>query len=433
MAITKENGHLYIAGMDAKKIAQTYGTPVYVYDRQIIEETMQEFADSFVSKKFQGKPAYASKAFSCKAMLQLAKQFGLGADVVSLGELETAKRAGMDMGEVVFHGNNKSACELQKALEYQTGLIVIDSLQEAMLLDALAQAAQRKQDVLVRINPGIDAHTHKYIQTANLDSKFGISIADETSLQELAKILKNSGALNFKGFHAHIGSQIFEPESFVKETGVVCEFAKAFEDTYQMPVTVLDLGGGFGVRYTDADKPAKVKDVCTLLVKALEEQIDQLDLHLEKVIIEPGRAIAAPAGLTLYTVGFSKMAGEKQYVFVDGGMSDNIRPALYQAAYDADIATNMDAPKSEEVCIAGKCCESGDVLIEKTMLQPSHLGDILAVYTTGAYGYSMASNYNKLAFPGALFVKDGKASWAIRPQSLEQLLEREEDLDADTL
>lgn len=422
------NGQALIGNVSVSELARRCHTPLYIYDQTALEDRMKEFIDNFQSEKFNTSVLYASKAFSCIAMYKLCAHYGLGLDVVSGGELYTAYKAGFDLSKVYFHGNNKSVWELEMALKLGVGTIVVDNLMEAELLASLKQKPEYEScriKTVLRINPGIDAHTHKYIQTAYIDSKFGISILKMDEIAQVVSVLQAAPGISFDGFHAHIGSQIFEKDAFMAEITKVCQFARDFEDAFGLVTRTLDFGGGFGVWYTDADQPVSIAEICQDIVHQSELEKERLNLSLETICIEPGRSIVAEAGYQLYEIGFLKETQNRKYIFIDGGMTDNIRPALYQADYSFDVATNMDSKKSETVTIAGKCCESGDLLGENILLQPCKSGDLLLVHSTGAYGYSMASNYNKLPFAGVVFVKDGQIFWAIKPQSFDELIERE--------
>lgn len=421
-----ENGVLEIGGLPVTQITQEFKTPIYVYDQSKIEEKLGLFKKYFKSDKFKTECIYASKAFNCIAMIQLCKKFGFGLDVVSYGELYTAIKAGFNMNKVYFHGNNKSKEEMELALESGVGCIILDNEKEASDFVALAsQFPQQKINAMLRVNPGVEAHTHKYIQTAYVDSKFGISILKMDEIKNIVKTVEESENVNFIGFHSHIGSQIFEKKAFVAEIETLCKFISEFEKETGYPIQSLDLGGGFAAVYTSADAPIPVDEVCRTIVDTCTSEFEKYHLNIEEVMIEPGRSIAAEAGYQLYTIGNGKKTQNKEYIFIDGGMADNIRPALYQADYAMDVATKMNLDKTEVVTVAGKCCESGDILAEDIKLQPSEKGDILAVYTTGAYGYSMSSNYNKLLTPGVVFVKDKKAFWAIKPMTYDELIARE--------
>ena len=420
------NQHLILDGVDMTRLAASAGTPLMVYSQSAIENKLSDFKKHLKSSKFETQVLYASKAFSCTAMAKLVKEAGCGLDVVSGGEVFTAQSAGFPMEEVFFHGNNKTPREISEALDASVGTFVIDGTDE---LDALLRISEKKgkgANALIRINPHISAHTHSYIMTADIDSKFGISIDDTETVCEMIRRINESPYITFMGFHAHIGSQIFDKNAFVSEIETMTAYIAKIQ---KLGYTAqwLDIGGGFAATYTDEDAPIPVPTVCETIISAAEAAQEKHGIAVKKLIIEPGRSIVAEAGITLYTVGGRKRTPNKQFVFVDGGMCDNIRPALYQAKYNCDIAGRMDEGKTEKVTIAGKCCESGDILAEDVMLQKSELGDILVMYTTGAYGYSMASNYNRIGRPPVIFVKDGKARQVIRRETYSDMLSLECD------
>lgn len=423
------NHEIYISNTSVRTLASECSTPLYIYDLPALKQRMAEFKDHFVSNTLKTHVIYASKAFSCLAMNQLVNQFGFSLDVVSGGELYTALQSNFDLSRIYFHGNNKSDDELNMAIELGVGTIVVDNLMEAKRLVQLCKCPKHKIHVLLRVNPGIEAHTHKYIQTAFIDSKFGISTLNTEEIKAVIDTIQTNSNLQFDGFHAHIGSQIFELEAFKAEIEKICQFVQEFQNQTQIQVRTLDFGGGFGVRYTDEDQPVEIALVCKTIVSEAEKQIAAYELSVEEICIEPGRSIIAEAGYQLYTIGDLKQTPNRNYIFVDGGMTDNIRPVLYQANYDFDIATNADAPKTETVCIAGKCCESGDLLAENTLVQPYQTNDLLLVSSTGAYGYSMASNYNKLAIPSVVFVDHGKIIPIIKRQTYQDLIQRENLID----
>lgn len=418
---------LEIGGVPCDQLAQKYGTPLFVYDEGKLRKRLADYAKLFQSDTLETGVLYASKAFNCKAILRLVKEYGLNLDVVSGGELYTAKAVDFDMSKVYFHGNNKSIDELKMAIEYGVGTIIVDNLMEAQLLHEMSQDIDHVIHVLLRVNPGIDAHTHKYIVTAHIDSKFGISLLQEKELVQVIRTFDQDEHLVFDGLHAHIGSQIFDKNAFVAEIEKMFGFIKHLEDTYAIELNTLDLGGGFAATYTEEDSPVPLDEVCETILTHCEKQNKELGLKIHKILIEPGRSIVAEAGSTLYTVGFTKQTPNKNYVFVDGGMADNIRPALYQAKYHADIANKMDAPKDVVYTIAGKACESGDILIEDEPLPKCEPNDLLITYTTGAYGYAMASRYNKLPLPGVVFVHNGKVREVIKRESYEHLIDLETD------
>ncbi|MGI6510981.1 MAG: diaminopimelate decarboxylase [Catenisphaera adipataccumulans] len=411
-----------IAGMSVKELADTYQTPLMVYDENKLRQKMSDFMHYFQSDTFETGVLYASKAFSCKEILRLANEYRMCLDVVSGGELYTAGQVNFPMERVYFHGNNKSLAEMKMAIEYGVGTIIVDNLQEAQVFNELAKNSDHVIHILLRINPGIDAHTHKYIVTGHVDSKFGVSMLQEEEIVRVIKTFDENEHTVFEGFHAHIGSQIFDKNAFAAEIKKMFGFVKKMEEDHGIVLNTVNLGGGFAATYTDADAPIPLPEVCATILDTAKAQQDERQTHVKKLLIEPGRSIVAEAGSTIYTAGFTKQTPNKNYVFVDGGMADNIRPALYQAAYDADVANKDDQPKTVTYTIAGKCCESGDLLIEGIKLPPCQAGDLIIVYTTGAYGYSMASHYNKLPLPAVVFVKDGKARVVIERESYEHMI-----------
>lgn len=434
---TVRDSILYIEDLPAVKIAEAVGTPVYVYSETVLEERMKEFAENFKDPQagLNTRVLFASKAFNIQAMLQLVQKNGLGLDVVSAGELYTAYRAGTDMSLVVFHGNAKSAEELNLALDFHVGTIVLDNLHEARklmrIVDSRLAAGEDpenlKTSVILRVNPGVEAHTHKFIVTAHVDSKFGVLCSDLDEIEEIAGVFPPGSPVSFDGFHAHIGSQIFDQKAFEAEIEVMCSFIEKFEKQTGHGVKTLDLGGGFAAWYTEDDAPIPIPMVCRTIIESVNQQMAEHGLQLKNLWIEPGRSIVANAGTTLYTVESVKHTPNKTYVFTDGGMNDNIRPALYEADYTCDLANRMDEEKSETVTVAGKCCESGDILVRQDQLPAALPGDLLAVYTTGAYGYSMASHYNKLGVPPVVFVRKDQARLVVKRETLEDLIKNETD------
>ena len=423
--MTIKNNELNISEVGVTKLREKYQTPLYVYDENLIEETCALFVDNFKSSNFKTEILYASKAFSCLEIYRVASKFGLGFDVVSFGEMYTAYKAGVNMSKVYFHGNNKTVEELEYALKLNVGTIVIDNDYEYEIVNKLAEKNNRYVDVLLRINTGIDAHTHEYIKTAKDDSKFGYSVYDE-KIFDLITNINQQNNLNFKGFHSHIGSQIFEENSFFEAVRTVLEFSKNVQDRLNINITVLNLGGGFGVYYTAADKPFELGQFLQKYIEVVEEEQGNYDLNLEKVVIEPGRSLICNAGSTLYTIGGTKktFAG-REYIFVDGGMGDNPRYALYKAKYECTIANNMNGEATEEYTIAGKYCESGDILIKDIKLPKAQANDLLLVSSTGAYNYSMASNYNRLPKLPVVFVKNGEHRLVVKRETLDDLIKQD--------
>jgi len=423
--MTVENGELNISGVGVSEIKAQYGTPLYVYDENMLVNQCRIFINNFKSSKFNTEVLYASKAFSCLEVLRIASREGLGVDVVSLGEIHTAYKAGYDMKRAYFHGNNKTREELQYALEVGVGTIVIDNDYEYEMINEIVRESGNTVDVLLRINTGIDAHTHEYIKTAKDDSKFGYSVYDET-IYDLIADINNQSNLNFVGFHSHIGSQIFEKTSFFEAVKVVMEFTKKVQERLGLTISVLNLGGGFGVYYTEEDRPFELAEFLREYIEVVERESDNFGLDLTKVVIEPGRSLTCNAGSTLYSVGgVKKTFAGREYVFVDGGMADNPRYALYKAKYEAMLANKMNEEADTTYTVAGKCCESGDMLVMDANLPKAEQGDLLLVSSTGAYNYSMSSNYNRLPKLPVVFVKDGTSHLVVKGDTLEDLIRQD--------
>ena len=419
-------GHLEIGGADCTELAKEFQTPLYVFDEAYIRKMMALYRDT-INEEYDGHGLvlYASKAFSCKAMYEIAKQEGIGVDVVSGGELYTALSVGFPAEKIYLHGNNKLPYERREALDAKIGGIVVDAYTEADALDLEAQERGMVQDVLIRVNPGVEAHTHAFVQTATPDSKFGFSAADGAALAMTRHVLSKKH-LRLRGFHCHIGSQIFEKQSFVLAAEKMCAFIEKVKAETGFEADTLDLGGGFGIWYTDEDAKLPVdgyKGYLSALISALKSECAARGLKKPYLLIEPGRSIVGEAGITLYTVGAIKeIPGIRKYLAVDGGMFDNPRYCLYQSKYTAVLANRASDQPTERVAIAGKCCESGDLIGLDFNLPKAKEGDLIAVLSTGAYNYSMASNYNRNLIPPAVLVKDGKARYIVRPQSYEDLV-----------
>ena len=423
--MTVENGELNISGVGVSELKAQYGTPLYVYDENMLVNQCRTFINNFKSSKFNTEVLYASKAFSCLEVLRIASREGLGVDVVSLGEIHTAYKAGYDMKRAYFHGNNKTREELQYALEVGVGTIVIDNDYEYEMINEIVRESGNTVDVLLRINTGIDAHTHEYIKTAKDDSKFGYSAYDET-IYDLIADIHNQSNLNFVGFHSHIGSQIFEKTSFFEAVKVVMEFTRRVQERLGLTISVLNLGGGFGVYYTEEDRPFELAEFLREYIEVVERESDNFGLDLTKVVIEPGRSLTCNAGSTLYSVGgVKKTFAGREYVFVDGGMADNPRYALYKAKYEAMLANKMNEEADTTYTVAGKCCESGDMLVMDAKLPRAEQGDLLLVSSTGAYNYSMSSNYNRLPKLPVVFIKDGTSRLVVKGETLEDLIRQD--------
>ena len=411
---------LKIGNIRASSLVKEFKTPLYVYDQEKIEDTLLTFKKYFYSDKFATKILYASKAFQAIALLNILSKFGFGLDVVSQGELYSALKSNMAKDEIYFHGNNKSPAELNFAI-VKSGIshIVVDNFMELKEIVKICQINKKNINVMLRLNVGIEAHTHEYIITSHVDSKFGMAF-DSSELKKCLKLIEENSEVNLEGFHSHIGSQIFDMTAWHAAIDKLIGYLAQFDQ----PLS-LNIGGGFGIPYTASDQPLEIRDVLKSLVKRVEEDLDKEKISLNSLMIEPGRSIVAEAGTTLYTVGYQKETPNKKYVFVDGGMGDNLRPSLYKAKYSCSLANKLNEEASDVVTIAGKYCESGDVLIESVELPKALAGDILAVYCTGAYGYSMASNYNRNPIPGVVFVKNGQAREVIKRQSMEDLIQGE--------
>ena len=416
-----EKDHLTFGGIDTIYLAEKYGTPLYVYDVNQIRTNARSFVDQFKHLGVKAEVAYASKAFTSVAMLQVAKQEGLSLDVVSQGELYTALKADFPVEKIHMHGNNKSVAELTMAIENKIGCIVIDNFHEIDLLDQLLTEHDQEMDVLLRVTPGIEAHTHDYILTGNEDSKFGFDINNGQAEEAFKRLLKKD-RFNVKGLHCHIGSQIFETDGFILAVQRLFTLIANWKEDYQFDIEVLNLGGGFGIRYTDEDQPLPLEDYVTALVEEVKQQTIKYKLDFPEIWIEPGRAIVGNAGITLYQTGSKKeIPNVRNYLSVDGGMTDNIRPALYDAKYDVVLANRVSAPKTYKTSIAGKCCESGDMLIWDAILPEVEPGDILAMFSTGAYGYSMSSHYNRFPKLAVVFVEDGKDKLVVQRETYQQV------------
>jgi diaminopimelate decarboxylase len=418
-------GHLEIGGVDATELVQTYGTPLYVMDEGLIRQRAREFIEAFRESGFTFQVAYASKAFCVMAMCKLAEEEGLSLDVVSDGELHTALKAGFPVERIHFHGNNKTPFEIEMGIDAGIGCFVVDNFTELHLLNAIAGEKNKVVKILFRVTPGVEAHTHEYISTGQTDSKFGFDIGNGQARQviEAAKELEHVEIL---GIHSHIGSQIFEVEGFQMAAARVGLFSAEIRQDLGITFSVINLGGGFGIRYKEGDTPLSMGVYVKAITDAIRIEFKKVDYPLPEIWIEPGRSMVGDAGTTLYTIGSHKnIPGVRKYVAVDGGMTDNPRPALYESVYEAVLANRANAPAEEVVSIAGKACESGDMLIWDLKLPKSEPGDILAVSCTGAYNYAMASNYNRIRRPAVVFVQNGSADLVVKRESHENIVEND--------
>lgn len=422
LAINEKN-HLTIGGVDATEIAKEYGTPVYVMDEGQVRKNCRAFTSS-IRRNYgeKGLTLFASKAFCCKEMCRICADENVGLDVVSGGELYTAKSAGFPMEKICFHGNNKSPRELEMAVDYGVGRIIVDNLEELATLETIAAQKGKKADILFRIKPGVDAHTHSFIRTGQIDSKFGFALETGEADEAVRRALALSNVC-LKGFHCHIASQVFDMDPFVEAAGIMLDFALRIREETGFTMEELNLGGGFGIPYLETDHPPRLEQYMDAVGNFLHKRCAEVGFPVPFIYIEPGRAIAANAGITLYTVGTVKdIPNVRTYVGVDGGMFDNPRYILYQANYDILCANRAGDPRDTVVTIAGKCCESGDLIQEHTKIQAVKPGDVLAVLCTGAYNYSMASNYNRNCRPPVVFVRDGETRLAIRGETYDDLI-----------
>ncbi|KRK40336.1 diaminopimelate decarboxylase [Loigolactobacillus bifermentans DSM 20003] len=426
--VTNAAGHLAIGGVDTLDLAKEYGTPLFVYDTALIKQRIQAFKEVFEAAHVAYKITYASKAFAAVAMYQLIAKAGIGCDIVSGGELYTAQQAGFPMAEVTFHGNNKTAAEIEQAIAAGVGTIVVDNFSEIELLDDLLAKANKTAAILLRISPGISAHTHEYIMTGQEDSKFGFDLKSGQATQAFLEVEKRD-RLHLLGIHCHIGSQIFETNGFEMAAEALVQLLAQWHQKTGFDAQVMNLGGGFGVRYTADDQPLAPQDYVKDIVADVQGKMAEQGLKMPAIWIEPGRSMVAEAGTTLYTIGTRKdLPGIRNYLAVDGGMGDNIRPALYQAKYDTFLAGQPEAEPTQKVTVVGKYCESGDILAYDQQLPATQPGDILAMPTTGAYGYAMASNYNRNPRPAVVFVENGHAALVVKRESYANLVQLDQTL-----
>ncbi len=418
-----EEGHLEIGGCDTVDLAEQFGTPLYVMDENLIRRICRDYKDSF-AMYYQGKgtPVYASKAFCCKEMCRIIKSEGLDLEIVSGGELYTALAAGFDPAHIHFNGNNKTCDEIRYALEQNVGHILVDNIEELHMIQKYGEVMNRITPVSLRIKPGIDAHTHQFIRTGQIDSKFGFALETGEAMQAVKETLTLPN-LQLRGVQCHIGSQIFDITPFEEAARVMLHFMDDVRKEMGYTIEILDLGGGFGIRYTDADEPVPYRDYMQRVSKVVHETCRELSMQVPYIYIEPGRSIVGEAGLTLYTVGSVKeIPGVRNYVAVDGGMTDNPRYILYQSSYDVLLANHADKTPDYTATIAGRCCESGDLIQENVKIAKPKAGDLVAVLATGAYNYSMASNYNRVNRPPVIMVRGGSPRVVIRRESYEDLV-----------
>lgn len=420
-----EKGHLTIGALDTVSLAKKYGTPLIVYDEDKIRENCRLFSSSMNKYYGNGLVLYAGKAFLCKDMCRTIMDEGLGLDVVSGGELFTAASVDFPMEKVVFHGNNKTDNEIIEALKLKVGRFVVDNIEELYRLNDYAKQFGVTQRILIRIKPGIDAHTHDFVKTGQIDSKFGFALETGEAFDAVKKCLSFEN-IELSGVHCHIGSQIFDFEPFRLAANVMIDFMVKIKSELGVTLEELNLGGGFGIKYKESDEPKEFSEYMKAVAKTVKEKATQHDFPMPFVFIEPGRAIVGTECVTLYTVGSVKtIPNIRTYVSVDGGMGDNPRYILYQSKYEVVCANKAALPRTKSFTVAGRCCESGDLIQENTLVQDVKAGDILAVLSTGAYNYSMASNYNRYPRPAVIAVSKGNSKIIIKRETYENVIEND--------
>ncbi len=416
------NGILEVGGIEIPELVKKFGSPLYIYDFETIDSITKDF-----KKAFEGRDIhmmYAAKAFMTKAICKIMQKENFGLDCVSAGELYTAHSADFDMKNIVFNGNNKTCEELRIAIDFGVQLFSVDNFTEAKNLDKVAKEKNVKVNILLRITPGIECHTHEYIQTGNIDSKFGF---DLSQIDEIVSLVVNDYKnLNLVGLHAHLGSQIFETQVYHDAVEVMMREAKLIKDKFGLNLDTFNIGGGAGIKYVESDEPISIYEIADVVKNSFDENCAKYGIEKPHLYIEPGRCIVGTAGITVYTVGsYKNVPNGKKYVALDGGMADNIRPALYEAEYTAEKVSDIDVEK-ETVTLAGRYCESGDILIKNVEMPKLQEGDLVCLYDTGAYCYSMSSNYNRTLKPSVVLVKDGKAQIMVKRQTFEELVENDE-------
>lgn len=415
-----EKGNLEVSNCDLVQLAQDFKTPLYVVDEETLTKMAKEFIEAF-SKYENTKILFASKALMTGSIAKILANLGFGFDVVSNGEIHTLLNAGIDLLKSSFNGNNKSKEEIEYAIDNNIDHFSVDNLCELELLNEIAKNKNKIQKIHLRVNPRIECHTHEYIQTGQIDSKFGIDIE---KIEEVTGLILNKYPnLNLVGLHAHIGSQIFETKVFEDEIEILLNKIKKINQQYNINLNEINIGGGYGVKYVESDTPLSIYEFAQVIINAIEKNCEKLNLLKPVLYIEPGRSLVCNAGFTLYTIGSEKnIEGIRKYITIDGGMADNIRPSLYQAQYSAQIANKKDIDNYEVVTVAGKFCESGDILIKDIELNNPKKGDVLCVFATGAYCYSMSSNYNRMLKPAMVLINQGKADIIVKRQTLDDLV-----------
>ncbi|MDR0879161.1 MAG: diaminopimelate decarboxylase [Clostridioides sp.] len=417
-----EGNELSIGGVRCMELAKKYQTPLYVIDEELVREKCREYIQNFEVIGGRNKVAYAGKAFLPLYMCKIIEEENMCLDVVSGGELYTANKANFPMDKIFFHGNNKTREEISMGIEFGVGRFVVDNFYELDLIEEICEEKDRYQEIYFRITPGIEAHTHEYIKTGQIDSKFGFALVNgdlERALERMSEYKR----IKLVGLHAHIGSQIFDLDPFLDTVDIMMKLVSDIGKNHDIHLKDIDLGGGVGVYYTKEDEPMEIKEFCEKILDRSKKTCSELGIDVPNLVIEPGRSIIANAGSTLYTVGSIKdIKDVRVYVSVDGGMTDNVRPSLYHAGYECSIVNKVNNEKVNKVTIAGKCCESGDILITDADVMNIESGDILITTSTGAYGYSMSSNYNKIPRSAVVVVKDGIDKLICKRQSYEELM-----------
>ena len=419
VTLEEKNNHLYLGGCDLVDLAKKYGTPLYVLDEKSIREICKNYKEAF--KDYSNiKMMYASKALCTSALVRILDEEGFGFDTVSAGEIYTVYKSGVNMSKVLFNGNNKSEKEIELAIDLGVGRFSVDNFYEAEILNKIAIQKNKTVEILLRITPGIECHTHDYIQTGQIDSKFGFDLSQIDEIVEL--IINKYSNIKLRGLHAHIGSQIFELKSYYDEVEILVKEISRINKKYSLDLKEMNIGGGVGVKYTIKDEPPKISDLADAITSAMHKYA----VEIPTIYIEPGRSIISTAGVTLYTVGSSKQVPNgRKYVAVDGGMADNPRPSMYQAEYSAEVASSVNSENKEKVTIAGRFCESGDILINEIELPKLNPGDIICVYNTGAYNYSMASNYNRVEKPAMVLVNNSLSDIIVNRETLDDLISKD--------
>ena len=422
VGLKEKNGITFLNNYSIDELVDKFKTPLYIMDEKQLVKNLNDYKESFKSSMFKTNVVYASKALLTSGLIDLLIEKDYHMDAVSLGDLFVAKQSGFNLEKIVFHGNNKSIEELEYAVINNVGIIVVDNLLELNNLIELTNKLEKDVNIMFRINPGIDVHTHEYVQTSKLTSKFGESIFDEKIIDELIRTVQLSKYVHLLGFHAHIGSSVMESEAYLLEIEKMVSFQNMINNQYHLSLYHLNIGGGFGITYTKNNKALSINDMMSKIIGYLEAEISKTNSLINNIYIEPGRSIVGNAGITIYNISQIKPTfGQKNYLFIDGGMTDNIRPALYQATYEVDVVNKLFNKKEVLVAVVGKCCESGDIIRKDVLVPQIESNDHLMVYCTGAYNYSMFSNYNNMLKPALILVGDDIKVWSKR-EELEDLI-----------